>query len=260
MNIHWIYDQIFKIWRVKRMARFEQLVRPKADDVVLDVGGYPETWTARPQLTRRVDCMNIHDVDWDASSAPDHRITTNIGDGCALEHADESYAIVFSNSVIEHVGDWQQQCAFAEEARRVGRNLWIQTPAFACPLEPHYLAPFVHWLPVAIRRRVLRWLTPWGWMEKPSQKKVDATIAFTRLLTKKQMKQLFPDCIILTERLFWILPKSYVAYRVASEQGIEQGTDTPLQATENNRNTPSHRQPEKQNSPPQDQSAPSQSI
>ena len=218
MNIHMIYTQIFKIWRAKRMVKFEQLIRPHADMIVLDVGGYPATWTTRPQLPNRIDCLNVHPVSWNDSSSPDHRITTCVGDGCALEFADESYDILFSNSVIEHVGDWDQQCAFAEEARRVGKNLWIQTPALACPLEPHYLAPFVHWFPVSIRRRLLRWFTPWGWISKPTQDKVDETIAFTRLLTKKQMKKLFPDCEILTERLFWVFPKSYVAYRSDNEQ------------------------------------------
>jgi len=217
MDIHKIYAHIFKIWRAKRAIKFEQLIGPQSNEVVLDVGGFPRTWTIRPQLTKRIDCMNIHPVDWDETLLPDYRITTSVGDGCQLEHPDGAYDILFSNSVIEHVGDWEHQRAFAHEARRVGKKLWIQTPAFGCPVEPHYLAPFVHWLPVAIRRRILRWLTPWGWLTKPTQETVDETIAFTRLLTKKQVKELFPDCAIMTERLLWIFPKSYTAYRTSNE-------------------------------------------
>ncbi len=217
MNIHAIYVQIFKIWRAKRMLRFEQIIQPQADDLLLDVGGYPYTWTPRPQQTQRVDCINIHEAPWDPSTAPDHRITTAAGDGCALAFEDQSYGILFSNSVIEHVGDWEKQRAFAAEARRVGRKLWIQTPALGCPLEPHYLAPFVHWLPVSIRRRILRWGTLWGWMSKPSQETIDETIAFTRLLSRKQVQTLFPDCTIWTERLLWVFPKSYTAYRTNPE-------------------------------------------
>ena len=213
MNIHNLYAQIFKIWRARRMIQFEQLIEPQAEDIVLDVGGYPRTWTTRPQLTKRVDCLNIHPLEWNGEAAPDYRIATEVGDGCALEYADHSYVILFSNSVIEHVGDWDRQCAFAREARRVGQKLWIQTPAYGCPVEPHFLAPCVHWLPVFIRRRLLRWFTPWGWITKPSQETVDETIATTRLLTKKQVKKLFPDCVVLTERLLWIFPKSYIAYR-----------------------------------------------
>ena len=218
MSIHKIYAQIFKIWRVKRMAKFEQLMQPQPDDIILDVGGHPSIWATSPQFLKRIEFLNIRPVRWVDASSPDQRITSTIGDGCAIECSDGSYDILFSNSVIEHVGDWNRQCAFANEARRVGKKLWIQTPALECPLEPHYLAPFIHWFPVSIRRRLLRWFTPWGWISKPTQEKVDETIAFTCLLTKPQMKKLFPDCVILTERLLWVFPKSYIAYRINSEQ------------------------------------------
>lgn len=213
MNIHSIYARIFKIWRQKRMAKFEALIKPRPEDSVLDVGGFPATWTTRPQLVKTIDCINIHSVDWSGDDYPNHQITTSIGDGCSLNYGDRSYDIVFSNSVIEHVGDFEKQKAFALEVRRVGGRLWIQTPALECPLEPHYLAPFVHWFPVSVRRKLLRWVTPWGWMEKPDQARVDETIAFTRLLSKKQFESLFPDCTIITERLLGIFPKSYIAYR-----------------------------------------------
>ncbi|WP_221030524.1 methyltransferase domain-containing protein [Actomonas aquatica] len=214
MNIHALYDQIFRIWRRRRMERFVALVAPQADEVILDVGGMPGTWINREPLGREVICVNVNAVEWDGAAFPAHHIEMRQGDGCELPHADGSFAVLFSNSVIEHVGDWAAQQAFAQEARRVGRRLWIQTPAFECPLEPHFLAPVVHWLPVSIRRRVVRWVTLWGWITKPTQAEVDRMIAGTRLLTRRDMAQLFPDCVILTERLLGVLPKSYVAYRV----------------------------------------------
>jgi hypothetical protein len=218
MNIHSMYAAVFKLWRQKRMAQFEGIVRPSTDELLLDVGGYPKTWTTRPQIARRIDCVNLDTSPWDATQYPDHRITFAHGDGCALAHKDGEYDIVFSNSVIEHVGDWEKQQAFAREVRRVGRKLWIQTPALECPLEPHYLAPFLHWLPVMVRRRILRWFTPWGWIIKPSQEKIDYTISTTTLLSKKQFKELFSDCTIMTERILWIFPKSYIAYRANNQQ------------------------------------------
>ena len=196
------------------MLQFEKIIKPSMEDVVLDVGGYPITWAPRPQLTSRVDCINTHPVKWASDSYPEHRINPLVGDGCALEFEDKSYSILFSNSVIEHVGDWESQKKFASEARRVGEKLWIQTPAFECPIEPHFLAPLVHWLPVKLRRRLLRWFTPWGWLQKPDMEEIDERIYYTRLLTKKQMLELFPDCEVITERMLGIIPKSYVAYRL----------------------------------------------
>ena len=38
-------------------------------------------------------------------------------------------------------------------------------------------------------------------------------VDYTRLLTKREMKELFPDCEIRTERLLFVIPKSYIAIR-----------------------------------------------
>jgi hypothetical protein len=134
-----------------------------------------------------------------------------IGNGCDLELIDAAYDIVFSSSVIEHVGTWQDQVAFARETRRVGDALWVQTPAYECPIEPHYLAPFVHWLPKPIQRKILRYLTPWGIVSKPTSSQIDFMIDTTRLLRRRETIELSPECTIHTERLFGIIPKSYVA-------------------------------------------------
>jgi hypothetical protein len=35
----------------------------------------------------------------------------------------------------------------------------------------------------------------------------------TRLLSRQEFEALFPDCRIITERLWWVLPKGYIAVR-----------------------------------------------
>ena len=213
MAIEKLYRPLFRIWRVKRRQWFLRVIQPQADETMLDVGGRPESWTAFPQPVARIDCENPESLQWDPAAYPHHCITVARGDGCALTHADGAYPILFSNSVIEHVGDFAKQRAFAEEARRVGQRLWIQTPAFGFPIEPHYLAPFVHWLPVGLRCYVVRWLTPWGWIEKHPKARAEAIIRETRLLKKRELIELFPDCEILVERFAGILPKSYIVVR-----------------------------------------------
>ena len=71
------------------------------------------------------------------------------GDGRSLPFRDGSFDVVFSNSVIEHVGDAASQRRFAREVARVGRAYWVETPNRWFPVEQHLLTPLVHWLPAA---------------------------------------------------------------------------------------------------------------
>lgn len=212
-SVHRLYDQIFKLWRKKRFDRFLALVRPADGDTLLDVGGYPECWTIQPQPVGRIDTINPDVEPWDPKSAPEHNIRVLQGDGCALPMGDGSYDIVFSNSVIEHVGSWERQQRFAAETRRVGRALWVQTPAYECWIEPHYLTPFIHYLPKRVQKKIMRWFTVRGWLERLSQQWVDEMVECTRLLRRREFEQLFPDCEIITERMLWVIPKSYIAVR-----------------------------------------------
>ena len=212
-TIHTIYRQIFKLWRKKRFYLFLHLINPRPSDKLLDVGGYPGFWTPHPQPVAQIDALNLHEVSWTSAHAPNHNIRTLIGDGCALSMPDRSYDIGFSNSVIEHVGSWERQQQFASELRRVAKKLWVQTPAYECPLEPHYMAPFVHWFPRSFQKRILRWCTPWGWIERPNRDQINSMVETTRLLRKREVRHLFPDCKIITERMLWLIPKSYIAVR-----------------------------------------------
>ena len=80
------------------------------------------------------------------------------GDGCALPFADGEFDIVFSNAVVEHVGDRDRQRAMIAEAVRVGRRVFVTTPNRWFPVEVHTRLPLVHWLPDALSHRVYRLL------------------------------------------------------------------------------------------------------
>ena len=135
-----------------------------------------------------------------------------VGDGTKLPYAEQEFDVVFSNSVIEHVGTFEQQRRFADEARRVGKRLWVQTPAKCFFIEPHLITPFIHWLPRWVSRQLLRYGTVWGWLTKPTKTEVENFLNEVRLLNYKEMKRLFPDCRIHRERFFG-LTKSYIAIR-----------------------------------------------
>jgi len=52
---------------------------------------------------------------------------------------------VFSNAVIEHVGNWEAQLLFINEMLRVGQHVFFTTPNKYFPVESHTNALFVHW-------------------------------------------------------------------------------------------------------------------
>jgi hypothetical protein len=118
--------------------------------------------------------------------------------------------VVFSNSVIEHVSTAENQRAFAEECRRVGRRYFVQTPSRFFPIDPHFATPFFHWLPRGLQRPLLRRFTLWGVLTKPSPELQERKLRTIRLLDPVAMRRLFPDAEIWRERLLG-LTKSVVA-------------------------------------------------
>lgn len=204
-----VYHLIWRRWRGQRWKKFREWMKPLSLGRILDVGGLPSEWRGKVSLIDEVDIVGlaVYSITEDSDSP---KIRSFKGDGRALEFEDKAYDIVYSNSVIEHVGCWEDQKAFAKEVRRVGRGLWIQTPAFACPVEPHYLGLFVHWFPPSWHVTIARWTSVVGLTGAADLQSIANT---TRLLTKKEFQELFPDCEIWTERLFILFPKSYVAMR-----------------------------------------------
>ena len=125
---------------------------------------------------------------------------------------DGSFDVCFSNSTIEHVGSRSDQERFAAEVRRVGRGVYVQTPARSFPVEPHWYGLCIHWLPRRVQKRIARWVTLYGLVRKPGPEIVSHLVDEYRLLTFREMRRLFPDCEIRRER-FAGLTKSFVAVR-----------------------------------------------
>lgn len=218
--IYRVYAAVSPRFRKGRMAQLLRFARLSSESRVLDVGGVPWFWEGVP-LPCRITLLNLRN----AAGMEQHaeRFELVEGDATRLSYADGSFDLVVSNSVIEHVGTWENQRRFAAEVRRVGRRLWIQTPARGFLVEPHLIAPGIHWLPRSAQRRLIRWFTVWGWTVRPSRERVDAFLDEVRLLTYREMRTLFPDCEIRRERVLgWT--KSYIAVRDTPSSG---GTHAP---------------------------------
>lgn len=179
MDIHAIYAPISRFFRVRRMRRFQEMFAVTGETRILDVGGYLANWKlipTRPRLT----ILNLVDVPRDEAGRGDARWI--IGDGCYLPFPDQSFDIAYSNSVIEHLGTIENQRRFAAEIARVRVRYFIETPNRWFPVEPHYLTPFVHFLPARWRQRIIGRFTIWGAMTHPTEEKCARMVGEIRLL------------------------------------------------------------------------------
>lgn len=183
MNIHDIYRPFLLHFRKRRNELFMRRMNLTADTTVLDVGGTPWFWDQMP-IKPKVTLLNLTKV-------KDDRYTQVVGNACALPFPDKSFDIVFSNSMIEHLGTWENQVLAAKEMERVGQRLWIQTPYQWFPVEPHYVTPVIHWFPKKARRKLAPY-TVWGMVEHLTPQQCDAIVEEIRLLDIRQMRTLFP--------------------------------------------------------------------
>jgi hypothetical protein len=202
------------------MRRFATVFSLTERKRILDVGGTPEIWRfIDVEEAPRVTILNMPRADESRESAA-AGIEYVHGDGCNLPFRDRSFDIVFSNSVIEHVGGPESQARFAQEIRRTGRGYWVQTPNRYFPIETHLLMPLVHLLPPAWRAFIVRRFTVWQWIQRPAADEkrfyIEHFVSDIRLLSAGQMQALFPDASILRER-FLLFTKSLIAYRAAGD-------------------------------------------
>jgi len=190
--------------RRRRFAVFQGLLdalpRPLR---ILDVGGTRSFWEQMGPAGMEgieVVLLNLQAPPADRGDARDMR-----------RYQDGEFDVVFSNSVIEHVGDYADQRRMAAEVRRVGKRYFVQTPNKHFPLEPHFLFPFYQFLPLQVRAWLIGHFNL-GWRKRASSPQQALEQASSvRLLTRSELGRLFPGGTILDEKL-WGLTKSFMVH------------------------------------------------
>lgn len=174
---------------------------------IVDVGGRTEYWrNVMPDGVARIGVMNHDESELGPSIESGIPFETCIGDARDMSSYDDgSVDLIHSNSVIEHVGSWDDMVAMARELRRVGRSGWVQTPAWEFPIEPHFRLPFMHWTAQPVRASLLRLNRTYAGFDHAERRRHTERI---NLLSRKEVGMLFPGCDVWVERV--VLAKSYV--------------------------------------------------
>lgn len=206
-------------FRARRIEPFLRMIERLSDLSgrvnVIDVGGMPNYWNiVAPDFFSnqnvRITIVNLPGVKMEATSP---WLSFCEADACSLsEFGDGEFDLAHSNSVLEHVGDWDSMVRFAREIARVAEGYFVQTPNYWFPLEPHCMTPFFHWLPKPVRLRLVRRFQLGHWKRAESADEGMQIVESARLVNRPMFEALFPDAEIGTERVLG-LPKSFVALK-----------------------------------------------
>jgi hypothetical protein len=175
---------------------------------VLDLGGTGPWWANSPVLPRHITAINLYDSNFVHPS-----VTMIAGDALQADElvAGQSFDLVFSNSVIEHLGGHSARKRFAELASSLAPRYVIQTPYRYFPVEPHWMFPGFQFLPVKARGYLApRW--PLGHTRGYDPRDAVDEVMGTDLLSASEMKEYFPDSSVVFERIGGV-PKSMIAIR-----------------------------------------------
>lgn len=193
--------------RRKRWDTFAECFPDLASMKVLDLGGVLASWGPARVMPANLTMVNLFPQDSNSGT-----VEAIEGDACKLPSAlrKQRFDLVFSNSVIEHVGGHDRREGFAESVLSMADHHWVQTPYRYFPIEPHWVFPGFQFLPLRGKVAVTRhW--PLGRHTSVQDEAVDAAMT-VELLDVTAMRHYFPGSEIRHERLGGVT-KSLVAIR-----------------------------------------------
>lgn len=198
----------FSHFRRRRMCEFLREFKISKDTKVLDLGGTAQLWTYAEVLPD----LTIVNLGIPENPPLQDKVRWVEADATRLPFPDDSFDVVFCNSLIEHLGSYEKQKLLAGEIKRMSKRYFVQTPNRRFPFDMHMLVPCFHWLPKFLQRRLAR-LTVWGLITKPSREAAAAYVDELRLMTFKELHSLFPSGAIVRERFMWMTKSLYALSR-----------------------------------------------
>lgn len=209
-------------FRRRRFRLFLALIETLKPPIsILDVGGEQRFWEVMGMAQDERLRVALLNIELQPVNRPN--FTSLIGDASDLsQFADGAFDVVFSNSVIEHLGSFDRQRRMAMEVQRVGKCYFIQTPNRYFPLEPHFLLPFFQFYPPGLQIALVRRFNLGWYRREPDTHRASNLARSHRLLSAQEMRTLFPNGALYRERLL-VLTKSFIVCGPMSYcNGLEQ--------------------------------------
>lgn len=192
--------------RDRRWRVFADAFPDVGEMTVLDLGGDVRAWRLAPVRPKHLVLLNIF-----PQEVEEEWITPLVGDACEPPADLPAADMVYSNSVIEHVGGHYRRAQFADVVHRCDRY-WVQTPSRGFPIEPHFMFPGLQHLP----RSAQSWaVTKWpvgNYADVKDRDEALSRLLDIELLSADEMRFYFPDSELYREK-FAGLTKSFVAIR-----------------------------------------------
>jgi hypothetical protein len=164
-SLNYIKNQLALTVRRRIFSLFMRECAPGPHDRVADFGAtghgdhpvhmfFETMYPYRKNVT--VIAREAEGARWFPSRFPG--VTFLEADLCSIPLPDGYFQAGLCNAVLEHAGTREQQAALVREVCRVCCCAMFTTPNRWFPVELHTLLPFLHWLPDARYRAVLRCL------------------------------------------------------------------------------------------------------
>ncbi len=207
-NVEGSFSETF---RKKRMRFFIEFCNKFDNKLkIVDIGGKFYHWKSSAEFLENIE-LTLINVEKETETLPEN-VNFIEADARNLEIiSDKQFDVAYSNSVIEHFSNFEDQVKVASNIRRIAKHYFVQTPNYYFPVEPHFLVPFFQMLPPGVKITLVKNFSL-GWYEKQSDDKSAAELVNSiRLLNRKELIELFPDAEIYEEK-FFAMNKSFIAY------------------------------------------------
>ena len=176
---------------------------------VLDVGGTIGYWTTVGlPIAQGIEVVLLNSFEQHV----DAPFSAVVGDARDLsKYRPREFDIVFSNSVIGHVGNFADQRRMADEIQRVGKHFFLQTPNHRFPLDWRTLVPFFHFVPARAQAWFFAHLRVGRYRRASGASEAAVWATRVRNLNREEVGLLFPGAKVINETVFG-LTKSFLVH------------------------------------------------